>query len=225
MKKILSLAAAVMVLTAPAFAAPKADKAEDAVKVSKNVARPANELAVSYGVVTIPEFAIGFGVIFGSAFSFGLAVPDKLSYTGAFSLEYYRYLTPHVAVGGMVDWDHCMCQFKAKNGKDEEGNPEYKPSNKKYMEFVSILPAAKFPWFNRNHFGMYSKLAAGCALIFNSERTPEGAKVTPEDVFDATFSFQVNPIGMEFGGTNVRGFMELGWGMQGLIMGGIKYAF
>lgn len=40
--------------------------------------------------------------------------------------------------------------------------------------------------------------------------------------FGAIIGFQLNLIGMDFGGSDVRGFLELGVGTQGFISLGIK---
>ena len=36
---------------------------------------------------------------------------------------------------------------------------------------------------------------------------------------------QASPVCMEFGGKTLRGFLETGWGNQGLLNFGVKYSF
>ena len=64
-----------------------------------------------------------------------------------------------------------------------------------------------------------SKLSAGIMFIDDYE---EGSKSTD---YSPLFSFQAGAVCVQAGGQRVRGFVELGIGMTGLIVGGISVAF
>jgi hypothetical protein len=86
------------------------------------------------------------------------------------------------------------------------------------------MPAVKFDWLRRQYFGLYSKLAIGATL--RSEKIDYYA----DDKKDFSenglhVNWQVSVIGVEAGGTQLRGFLELGTGEQGIALLGVRYKF
>ena len=172
-----------------------------------------NELDLSYGRVSLPSFAMVLGGVFATAFTFGLAAMDDFSTSGAISVGYYNYLTDHFAVGGDSCFENMLLGFKAYTGDSTYEN-KLTPNN---VSFSSLMPGVKLSWFNRQHFGMYTKLNAGACMQTSSQSESGGTSVS--------FAMQVDPVAMEFGGTSIRGFLEVGFGMEGLFNAGIRYAF
>lgn len=69
-------------------------------------------------------------------------------------------------------------------------------------------------WFNKPHFGMYSLVGVGPAFRWD------------RNSFKLDGSFNLVPVGMEFGWTHIRGFVELaGIGNVGVLAGGLKCNF
>lgn len=184
---------------------------EKGVETKSGDIRPVNEISVSYGVISIPSIANVLAGVFGTAFTGGMAKADKISSTGAISIEYMNYLNSHIAVGGAIVEENTSIIFDSYSGKDEDGNTEYKEGEEQHYNFLTVMPVVKLPWFYREHFSMYSKLAAGLCV-----GTSNG---------DLSFGAQVSPVGMDFGGKAIRGFAELGIGMQGMILGGLRWSF
>ena len=88
------------------------------------------------------------------------------------------------------------------------------------------MPSVKFNWLRKKGFGMYSALSAG--LMFNSISCNSNAKANDPDAKDetlTTFMFQATALGAEFGGQQLRGFVELGIGEKGLLCAGLRYKF
>lgn len=194
---------------------------------------PANEFNLSYGRASLPSIAMVVGGSFATVFTFGLATMDRFWTTGTVTAGYYRYLNNHVALGGDVIYERLCLEMRSYSGKDENGNALYENELTPHPNsFISVVPGVKLPWFNNSHFSMYSKLNAGFAVAYSPRvvTTEEGSDGQPEENVseastDFTYAIQFSPIGMDFGGQSFRGFIELGLGMQGLICGGIKYAF
>ncbi len=195
--------------------------------------RPNNELSVSYGRVTIPSFAFFLGGVLGTAFSFGLAAMDEYSTTGCISAGYYNYLNNHIAIGCDASFECVSLSMKGYSGKDESGKATYENKMDPNLNtFLAVMPGVKLPWFNRKRLSIYSKLNAGAMMQFTPETIEykESADGHPEpDLIAAkssiTFACQIDPIGMEFGGTSFRGFLEAGIGMEGLVKLGLKRSF
>lgn len=82
---------------------------------------------------------------------------------------------------------------------------------------IFLMADAKFNWFRRPVFGMYSKIGLG-AMCINGNLVEQysGNLWLPTG--------QLSLIGMEVG-EQFCGFMELGVGMQGIAQFGLKYHF
>lgn len=69
-------------------------------------------------------------------------------------------------------------------------------------------------WFNKKHIGMYSLIGVGPAFIWGDKS--KGVALSPNII----------PVGVEYGGVRLRGFLELGGaGNVGIFAGGVKYSF
>ena len=166
-----------------------------------------NEISVSYGQFTVPQFAYIFGGIFGVVFTAGHFDFENTIVTGTLGVEYNHWVNKWFGYGGSVFGEYMTSDTYYK---DSDGN---KTSNGKYnFGFANIMPTVRLRWFNKTHFGMYSKIGAGLGLAFSDGCQP-------------TFSAQISPICMEFGGETFRGFFEAGVGMQGIVTAGVKKSF
>jgi transcriptional regulator with XRE-family HTH domain len=85
--------------------------------------------------------------------------------------------------------------------------------------YFTVMPAIKFTWLNKSHFGLYSKAALGATL--RSEKN--------DDIHYSESEVHINwhatLIGVEFGGTQFRGFCDFGFGEQGVLSAGLRYKF
>lgn len=172
-----------------------------------------HEADVTYGFVTVPQFVLIFATAFGTAFTGGLWKVDNIFTTGSIGGEYYYNLNPHVGLGGIGTFEMFGGDAMSKN----TSTGEYEYSGDFHGTFISVMPAAKLGWFSRQHFQMYSKLAAGAMFYDTAANEPLSKKFT--------FAAQVSPICLSAGGGHLWGKLELGFGMQGLIAGGLCWRF
>ena len=166
-----------------------------------------NEFSVTYSQFTVPQFGFILGEVFGIMFTAGHVEFENPLMTGALGVEYTHWVNNWFGYGGSV-----FGEFMTANTITKDSNGNKTKSGSMNMGFASIMPTARFRWFNNPHFGMYSKLGAGLGLAFSDECQP-------------TVSVQPSPVCMDFGGDSVRGFLELGVGMQGIVSLGIKKMF
>lgn len=161
-----------------------------------------NSLAISFGTITHRTFR-GLGQS-----EYWDDEDEKGEYFGSFSLEYFRNLNKIFGVGAIANYEH-----------------EKEPLIDLYGNYIALMPTVRAYWFNHTNekvnFAMYSKLAVGPDLCFRSYDT--GSETESET--SIKLAFQASVISFEVGGRRLRGFLELGYGMQGIVNIGLRYSF
>lgn len=76
---------------------------------------------------------------------------------------------------------------------------------------LAIVPTFRAYWFNKKHFGMYSKLGAGILVTVGENCNLDDSRVH--------FTCYGAPIAMEAGNHFVRGYLELSLGLES----GVKF--
>ena len=168
---------------------------------------PKNEISVEYGQFTIPQGAYLIGGVFGVMFSLGHFSFENTVMTGALAIEYNRNVNDWFGYGGIASVDYITSDTYTINSDGEKVM-----GDKFNLGAATLMPSTHFFWFRNPHFGMYSKLGAGLGVSFGSD----------VGFFPA---FQLSPVCMEFGGDNVKGLFEIGFGVQGIAAIGIKKCF
>ena len=87
-----------------------------------------------------------------------------------------------------------------------------------------MLPAVKIDWLHKKYFGMYSKAAVGVTLTSKKEDYSDASN---KDISESNvdFNWQASLLGIEAGSPNIRAFVELGVGEQGIFVGGLRCKF
>lgn len=175
-----------------------------------------HELSLSYGLGSIAQLGDGIGE--GIALIFSDKEYDDGFILGPITAEYfYHFNNPRLAIGGSVSYSKWDSDVLIRNSHEKVGETK--------RNFFSIMPSFKCYWVNKNHFGLYSKAAAGVGFLTNKSKNIEENKVVKENEESGTyFMFQASFIGAEFG-SKFRGFVELGVGDQGFALAGIRYKF
>ena len=175
-----------------------------------------HELSLSYGLGSIAQLGDGIGE--GIALIFSDKEYDDGFILGPITAEYfYHFNNPRLAIGGSVSYSKWDSDVLIRNSHEKVGETK--------RNFFSIMPSFKCYWVNKNHFGLYSKVAAGVGFLTNKSKNIEENKVVKENEESGTyFMFQASFIGAEFG-SKFRGFVELGVGDQGFALAGIRYKF
>ena len=171
-----------------------------------------NEIGVSYGLgVSLIGDGLGNGLgnLLGNMSGYKY---ENDSQFGSLSVEYFRHLNgnPKLAFGGIFSY--------SRYGEDV-----YKDGSKvgdRNRNYYTLMPAMKYSWINKHHFALYSKVAVGGTLA-SSKSTENGKSENNSKLY---FMGQVSAIGVEFG-SQFRGFVEAGFGDQGMLMAGLRYKF
>lgn len=181
-----------------------------------------NEFSVAYGVLSNSEWVEVFQEVV--TVMFGGHTKQK-STVGPVSAEYFYRVSPVVgigAVGAVASFKDDMLRQDVIPGTTTGETVETKIGDYT-RSYFTFMPAAKFNWLRKEHFGMYSKVAAGISYV-NTNTKDIDPSVAEEKNKDVIFNFQASLIGIEAGG-QLRGFAEFGMGEQGVILIGIRYNF
>lgn len=171
-----------------------------------------HELALSYGAGSNSQ-VFGFSSEFvGLLFTGGKRSYDNHVAVGPIGVEYFYHTSKVVGVGVIGTYTHLSKDVMLNDAKQGSTRRNY----------VSLIPAVKLDWLRREKFGLYSKLGVGASYEWQHNETVDGTK---EDVTKVLFTWQASLIGLEAGSTNVRGFLELGIGEQGVALVGLRYKF
>jgi len=171
-----------------------------------------NEISASYGFSLL---GAGIGTVVNKAnwLREFLGVTDieiKNGGTGGYiNLGYTRQLSKVVSVGGSMGFDRMSVNLKDETGKITAAG----------ANVWTLMAGAKFDWFRTRSdiFGMYSKVNLGVMGI--------GASLMEEAHKSLWLpTGHLSLIGLEVG-RGFSGFMELGFGMQGVAQVGIRARF
>ena len=174
-----------------------------------------HEVAVSYGGMSNSMWmTIGetLGTVIGTL---GAIRYDDGSFTGPLALEYFYHINPVVGIGAVGVY-----------GQEKQdmfiGNSPWGEAKNTY---VSVLPAAKFNYLRKKYFGMYSKVAVGVTFRTQKEDYPNSSSQEDVSKSKVLFNWQVTGLGVEAGSQNIRAFVELGIGEQGMALAGLRCKF
>ena len=174
-----------------------------------------HEIAVSYGAVPNSVWVDILTDVIPAMF---VETLDNTHYIGPIGLEYFYHTSPLIGVGAVA-------VFATNNEDGFFKEIQTSHINKSYLTF---MPSVKFNWLRKKNWGMYSKVAVGATYThFNQEEYDEVGKKTNEKTTanDLFFNFQASLLGVEAGSQNVRGFVELGIGEQGIALAGVRFKF
>lgn len=156
-----------------------------------------NEISIAYGGGSNTDFI-------GSLYK-GMFTGKQLNYWGPVSVEYFHRLSNNkLGIGGIFAVGGC----------------KWSDSDNAKTTFFTVMPALKYNWLVRKHISCYSKIGIGMTMASESGTSDK----KKGDDGKVTVNWQASLIGVEFGGA-FRGFVEVGTGEQGIILGGLRYKF
>jgi len=174
-----------------------------------------HEIGITYGALSNSRWIDAITDIVPSVF--GQRVANKKAF-GTLGVEYFYHTSPLVGVGGIF----------GVSTSNEDIYSSDKLSHHRSNSYFSLMPAVKFNYLRKEHWGLYSKIAVGAILGRAADKSYDesGKKSSKSEVRTACdFNWQVSLIGLEAGSKNVRGFTELGIGEQGVFLAGVRYKF
>lgn len=203
MKKVLLLVVAFMMATV-------------SVKAQNGYDNTKHEVVIGYGYLSTSQWMDVYREVLN--IWTGAEPAGKSSVIGPISGEYYYRFNNWLGVGAVCVFGRTTHEFSSQIDHEILGRD--------INAYYSLMPAVKFDWLRLSHFGLYSKIAVGATLRYMAI---DDYSLDPSNKEDGDFAihpnFQASPLGMEFGGTQFRGFVEFGLGEQGSVLAGLRYKF
>ena len=182
-----------------------------------------HEMYAEYGVITTKNLIIvsrrllsDISAAIFNAIVEELNIPAGINYTrtyggtkGTIALGYNYYFTPRWSLGAMANYQGFRTYVNFDNGvqallKDD---------------FYALQIRTDIRWVNQPMVQMYSGIGVGGAWWKSGYDEPNINFVNT-----GLFSMQITPVGMRVG-KQIGGFIEMGLGSNGLLVGGISGKF
>ena len=171
---------------------------------------PQHELRLTAGAYPLIPYLNERGCDGDRIFSFNRTHRGPVYTSGAWSLAYdyrfKRWFDLGLTLGYYGEYSRSY------------SNRDSSPAGRNRAHFITVMPVARFTWFNTNWVRMYSSVGLGAT--FGCGRFDlEGGQ--PDKT---TVAFQLTPVGIAVG-RSLFGFAEIGAGAQGVLMMGVGYRF
>ena len=170
------------------------------------------------------EFSIGYGVKPSSSYRYN---PRNHYYpleenVGAIYATYTRRLTKVIGIGATYCFDPRVFNYY-ENPKTKEG-----PIARLGESSHTLMFHLKINWLNTKYVNLYSKVGQGVMVWgYNlKEYQPDLFEINmPSNKFidRINYAYQFVPIGVEVGTKRCAGFLQVGFGMEGMISIGFRY--
>lgn len=170
-----------------------------------------HEVAVSYGACSNSQWINILEEVTVVGFTFGTTKYENEKYFGTLSAEYFYHPNALLGVGGILTYGQNKQDVYHETGGTTTSEGELSQS------YFTLMPAVKLDWLRTKNFGMYSKFAVGATL--------RKEKWGDKDDSAMHFNWQASLLGIEAGSQNIRAFVELGCGEQGVALAGLRYKF
>ena len=144
------------------------------------------------------------------------------------TLEYFYHLNKHWAIGANLGIAESEAEARVKwSERAKDGDAiSYVFGGILYSLFpfsdISIhtksqylMPSVKYSWIAKNHFRLYTKAALGIQH-YKLDAISRGNSYPETHENNCKVAYQFSPVGIEVGGERMRGFLELGYGKQGM---------
>jgi hypothetical protein len=173
-----------------------------------------NEFYAAYGGGSIQEIGSAFEDIFMQILTFTEGDSKLIGPTGPIIIGYKRVFWDHLGLGILASYTSINSEYR----KHSDNTLIYSLKNK----FITVMGRMDVYYVTNEWVQMYSGGSFGAV---NCKGTLNVTSSPPEqDNNETTPAYQINVFSLRVG-KNFGGFLELGFGYNGIINGGISYKF
>jgi len=166
-----------------------------------------HEISFFAGTGSLQDIAESFGDIFPTIITMGYIREETEMVTPVLGLNYRYHLNKVVSVGATFNYQQFENKFNLLDRSLFTTDTRY----------YTFMGRVDFTYLRRRIFQMYSGVGLGI-----SHQNESGEDV--ESYNKTHFAYQANLVGLRLG-KEVAGFLELGFGCNGIVAAGIAYQF
>jgi len=171
-----------------------------------------NDIRLGYGYYSASDLDIinrdAFGIVLRHIIFRDSLLSSKFLSSGIFMLQYQHQFNKVIHFGGVFTFNPLSTTLEFKNGTTETDS----------WFTYSLMPRMDFYYINKGIFSMYSGFAVGVSYFSCHSKFNDQADQT---VTNVSWAYQINALGIRLG-KKVGGFIELGFGYQGIVNLGIS---
>jgi hypothetical protein len=184
---------------------------------AQNSPKDLNEIRLSYGAVTNEQIAILFlttlGSTIGGIFNENVSKIDG-TFIGPIMIQYQRSIkNSNFTIGGLFGYSSANTDVEYS----EKPNTNFHFN----ISYFTLMCQGEYNYINTKNFQLYSGVGIGTNIIIPTGNDPKGNS-TPTNIGAAV---QFSPIGLKFGGENIGGNIEFGYGSKGIVNAGLYTRF
>jgi len=171
-----------------------------------------DEIRICYGILPASQVSVSFfdALFLPSAKTdkYDSLITNTNSQYGVISVQYGHQFGKVVHLGAALTFNPVATKYLYKKGGME---------NDTWLCF-SFMPRLDFCYFNRNIFTIYSSVAAGVSFLY----CHADYNNRPDETFNTFWwAYQFTAMGIRIG-KDIGGFVEIGYGYQGVINLGLS---
>jgi opacity protein-like surface antigen len=171
-----------------------------------------NEVSLSYGIGSKQQAASEIGTALFSILDFSMDKTNIDNVAGPVIIRYSNNLSRNMNFG--LGLSYTGIGLSDKNTDSPAGITKYN------VKFYTMLANVNFIYNPDNMIKLYSGAGGGMTFASSDITTPEKTETNNTQ----TFAYHLNALGIRIG-KNVAGFIELGYGYNGIINGGVSLKF
>ncbi len=174
---------------------------------------PTGELSVSYGVLGMQQILDFYSDIFLDIMG-GVITTNSTDGLGPVTLAYSHRMSDVVSLGVEAN----VVQLTKECDVNLSGTTY--PFTVKNM-YYSLMPRLDLTWLRSGVFTLSTSISAG--VLYLSQKS-DPSKIKDQSIAEVTdmyMAFQVSPLRVRVGG-RVGGFLEIGLGHRGMVLGGVS---
>lgn len=180
-----------------------------------------NDFVVKYGYLSCMTIVKSLGNVEQNDVGQATLETDNRKSIGAVSAEFMHRKRQKFSFGIGATWERTTEDCLYPTPFDGDIN-----AGQLTNTYITVTPMIRFNWIDRTFFMMYTRLAAGFTFILDkwdgSSADYDNWDVKSEK--QHYFGYQISPLGFAFG-RRICGFVEIGFGCQGLAQAGIMFKF
>ncbi len=184
-----------------------------------------NEVSLSYGYLSNIKFVDSYTEVDATSLAtkIGYVSTDNLKTIGSINAQLLHRNRKWLSFGIGLTYE--ATTQDCYNNKKEKAEWVVTRYGEMTSRYISAMPTFRFNWLIYRSFTIYSKIAGGLCFMVHSYKDTSNNGDIIEGKKKHGGSYQLSPFGIQIGSKDIVGFLELGFGNEGVAQAGVAYKF